>query len=244
MRFLRGIVYVSTVDIYGYPIEAKSCTEDHLPFETSLPYNKSKVLGEKVAWEYRNKYDLPIKIIRPTNVYGPKGTEFVEIIADTLIDRMMIMVSGGSASVGLVYVDNVATAIIDCMLSEKTVGEAYNIADNSGDISWKEYCQKLARNIQYKKPVPDPWIYLPFFLVYFLGYLMEWIYFILRIQSRPLLTRHAIYLLGRDQYFPNEKSKKDFGYKELVGVEEGLKKSAEWYNLKNRDKFFGSNKNK
>ena len=46
--------------------------------------------------------------------------------------------------------------------------------------------------------------------------------------GRPLLTRHAVVLLGRDQEFPTGKARADFGFAPAVLLPEGLRRSAEW----------------
>ena len=51
----------------------------------------------------------------------------------------------------------------------------------------------------------------------------------LRAPGRPLLTKHAVYLLGRDQEFPSGKAREHFGWMPRIGLEEGFKRSAEWF---------------
>ena len=46
--------------------------------------------------------------------------------------------------------------------------------------------------------------------------------------GRPLLTQHAVVLLGRDQEFPTAKAKADFGFAPVISLREGLGRSAEW----------------
>ena len=54
------------------------------------------------------------------------------------------------------------------------------------------------------------------------------------LKGRPLLTRHAVYLLGVDQEFPIEKAKRWLGFAPKVGLSEGIQRSVEW--LKSRVK--------
>jgi nucleoside-diphosphate-sugar epimerase len=42
------------------------------------------------------------------------------------------------------------------------------------------------------------------------------------------LTRHAVYLLGRDQEFPNDRARQDFGFSPQVDLAEGIRRSVLW----------------
>jgi nucleoside-diphosphate-sugar epimerase len=50
----------------------------------------------------------------------------------------------------------------------------------------------------------------------------------LRLRGRPLLTRHAVYLLGRNQEFPIAKAKSNFGFSPKISLEEGIRRSVAW----------------
>ncbi len=55
---------------------------------------------------------------------------------------------------------------------------------------------------------------------------MEFPHATLKLPGHPLLTRHAVYLLGRDQEFPNDKARRDFGFSPAVDLTEGIKRSG------------------
>jgi nucleoside-diphosphate-sugar epimerase len=48
------------------------------------------------------------------------------------------------------------------------------------------------------------------------------------LPKRPLLTRHAVKLLGTDQEFPADKARRDFGFAPAVSLEEGIARSVAW----------------
>jgi len=57
---------------------------------------------------------------------------------------------------------------------------------------------------------------------------MEMPFRLLKARSRPLLTRHAVYLLARDQEYPAARAREDFGFAPQVSFAEGMARSAEW----------------
>ena len=100
--------------------------------------------------------------------YGPNGKDFVTDICDMIKKGSLPLINGGNVSAGLVYIDNVANAIIKAAKSKKTLNKgllntitfinfciAYNICDEDGNISWKEYANMLAGKVQYSNNFID-----------------------------------------------------------------------------------------
>jgi nucleoside-diphosphate-sugar epimerase len=56
----------------------------------------------------------------------------------------------------------------------------------------------------------------------------EIVYRWLGIQGRPLLTRHAAYILCRNQDYPIKKAQQDFGFRSKVSFEEGMERTLTW----------------
>jgi nucleoside-diphosphate-sugar epimerase len=217
---VERFLHVSTTDVYGYP--RVPCDEDAALRDVGLPYNRTKIQGEEAVWRAHRERGLPITVVRPATIYGPRGKDFVVEIASVLRQRMMLLIDGGRARGGFAYVDNVAQAMMDAAVSSATVGRAYNISDGTG-MTWREYTNALADALGYKRP----WLRLSFGTAVTLGRAMEAIH-ALRLPGRPLLTRHAVHLLGRDQEFPTMRAREEFGFAPQVSFAEGIKRSAEW----------------
>ena len=218
---LQRFLHVSTTDIYGYP--ETPCTEEHPFVDAGLPYNQTKGAGEAAVWKAHQDTGLPITIVRPATIYGPRGKDFTVEIATLLRQRVMAYIDGGAAPGGFTYVDNVAGAMLQAAWSPSTVGEAYNLSDGTG-ASWSQYVALLAQQLGAR----PPWIDLPFRTAMALARCFEAPHRYLGLGGRPLLTRHAVYLLGRDQEFPIEKARRGFGFAPKVSLEEGIARSVSW----------------
>ena len=219
-RTLERFVHVSTTDVYGYP--KRPVDESAAMVDAGLPYNRTKMQGERAVWGYAEK-GLPVTVIRPATIYGPRGKDFVVEIAKMLRQRMMLLVDGGRERGGFCYVDNVACAMMTVCSRPETVGEVYNISDGTG-VTWKQYVAALAEGLGLR----EPWIDLPFRAAMALGAASEAVHAKLRLPGRPLLTRHAVHLLGLDQEFSAAKAARDFGYAPGVGFTEGMRRTVEW----------------
>ena len=216
---LHKFVHVSTTDVYGYPPVAG---DEAMPLvETALPYNRTKVQGEREVWAAAAN-GLPVTVVRPGTIYGPRGKDFTVEMASLLRARLMATVDGGQAAGGFVYVDDVAEAMMAAAECEPAVGQAYNVTDGSG-TPWAEYLRVFAAALG----VRAPWIDLSFATAMRLAGLMEaphrW-----GLPGKPLLTRHAVYLLGRGQEFSPAKAERELRWKASVDVFEGVRRSVAW----------------
>ncbi len=210
---LRRFVHVSTTDVYGYPEHAGD--ESTPRRDTGLPYNSSKLRGEELVWEAA-RAGLPVTVVRPASIYGPGGKAFVTDVAAMLRQRLMLLVDGGRARGGFIYVDDVCAAMMLAAGEPCARGEAYNLSSVDG-TSWRAYTAALAGALR----LPRPWLQLPFRAAMGLARVCE-LPHKAGLRGRPLLTRHAVSLLARDQQYSTAKATKDLGWLPRVDLEEGI----------------------
>jgi nucleoside-diphosphate-sugar epimerase len=214
-------IHVSTTDVYGHPgYPAGESTPHRL---RGWPYGDTKIEGEGLAWAYHRQHGLPVTVVRPVNIYGPRSTTFVVEIVELLKSGSMIHVGNGRKPAGLGYVTNVVDVLLRAADSEKSTGQAYNASDGS-DVTWREYADRLAQIVG----VPRPRLVIPRRVAYMAGWAMERIYGTLRLRSRPLLTRMVAELFGTDQGFPIDKARRELGYEPQVDFDKGMRRVEAW----------------
>jgi nucleoside-diphosphate-sugar epimerase len=130
----------------------------------------------------------------------------------------MAVIDGGRVPGGFCYVDNAAQAILEAATSHETLGRAYNLADGTG-VTWRSYVDALADGLGERRP----WLDIPSALAVPIARLLEWL-----APIRPVLTRHAVYLLSRNQEYPAGRAKRDFGFAPAVSFEEGIARTIGW----------------
>ena len=216
-------VHVSTTDVYGHPDYP---ADETTPYRLrDWPYGDTKIEGEQLVWTYYKKHHLPITIVRPVNIYGPRSITFVSDIAELLKSGSMIHIGNGGKPAGLAYVTNVVDVILRAADSKDSVGQAYNVSDGSA-VTWRQYVDRLAKIAG----VSSPKIVIPYRLAYLAGWKMEKLYGILPIKGRPLLTRMAAELFGTNQGFPIDKARRKLGYEPEVDFNEGMHRVEVWLN--------------
>ncbi|WP_277819652.1 NAD-dependent epimerase/dehydratase family protein [Streptomyces silvensis] len=218
---VERFVHVSTTDVYGYPV--RPCDESTPPRDIGLPYNRSKLLGERAVREAAARAGLPLTVVRPVSVYGPRSNDFVVEIATLLLSRQMVYIRGGDVPAGLLYVADAADAMISACASGSAAGGTYNLRD-ADRTTWREYVEALARGLGVK----PPFLSLPAPVARGVATLSEGLYGALRIKARPVLTRHAVHLFDRDQSYAIDRARDDFGFKSEVGFEEGVRRTLAW----------------
>jgi nucleoside-diphosphate-sugar epimerase len=86
-------------------------------------YGRSKLAGERAV----RGADIPWTIVRPPAVYGPRDREFLRLFR--LVKRGISPVFGwGRQQLSLVYVTDLAEALVRAATAEDTVGQVYHVA--------------------------------------------------------------------------------------------------------------------
>jgi nucleoside-diphosphate-sugar epimerase len=213
-------IHVSTTDVYGYP---DAPVDETAPFRLrGWQYGDTKIEGERLVWSYY-KNGLPVTVVRPVSIYGPRSGSLVIEIVELLKKGDMVHIGNGKKSAGLTYVRNVVDLLLLAADNEKSVGQAYNASDGS-EINWRQYVDQLAQILG----VDSPRIVIPYRIAYFTGWLMEKVYSGLKIKSRPLLTRLTAELFGTDQGFLIDKARQDLGYEPKVSFDKGMSITELW----------------
>lgn len=219
-------VYLSTTDIYGFP--GRPVTEAERPSPRGIPYADSKVEGEALVWNHYRRVGLPVTIIRPATVYGPRAQLLVVAVLEALKRRRLPLIDEGRHVAGLTYVGNLVDALMLAAERDNAVGQAYNISDGS-QVTWAEYIAALAdaahlphstRNYSHNRAM-------------MLATFWEGYYRLLGRQERPPLTRLMVELMGTDQGFPIAKATQELGYRPRVSFAEGLRHTVDWLTRSN-----------
>lgn len=124
---VRRFVYVSSISVFG-----ATTAPDGVITERDWPqrghrlnaYARTKYLGERVVRRLGATDGLAYTIVRPTNVYGPGSGPWFRQLAAMLA---RVPIAFGDVPVDVVYVDDVAEALILAAESPGAVGEVFHV---------------------------------------------------------------------------------------------------------------------
>lgn len=220
----RRLVHISTTDVYGHG-GSSAVAEDEPQRGFANWYSQSKREAEREL--ARAPESAPeIVVLRPATVYGPGSLEVIGEIADAIRGGHMVLIARGSANAGLCYVENLLDAILLALDSPAAAGRTFNVTDGL-DVSWRRLTGDLAAGIGCRAPR----LSLPYAPAAALAAGLEHAYRLARgltgVRARPLLSRQAVQVLGRDQDFSNA-ALRSLGWEPRTGYEQGLAETLAW----------------
>ncbi|MGI6368496.1 MAG: NAD-dependent epimerase/dehydratase family protein [Anaerolineae bacterium] len=213
--------YLSTSEVYGFP--GVPVRESELLAPPGLPYADDRAEAEIAVWQHGRRVQLPITIIRPGTIYGPRIVPFVADVVERLAARNVVLVDDGRHIAGLTYVGNLAEGMLQAGRAPEAVNQAYNISDGS-NVTWAQYYSALAALAELPAPVTSYSRARAMFMVSY----WERTYALRGRTDRPPLTRLAAEMQGVDQIYPTDKARRDFGYRPAIAFPEGLRNTGQW----------------
>ncbi|MCG7848245.1 MAG: NAD-dependent epimerase/dehydratase family protein [ANME-2 cluster archaeon] len=212
-------IHCSTAGVHGHI--SKPPADESYPYNPGDVYQETKVEGEKLALDYFKK-GLPGAVVRPVGIYGPGDLRFLKLFK-TIQTGRFVMVGDGKVLYHLTYIDDLVEGFILCGKKENALGQTY-IIGGGRYLSLNELVEIIANVLEVKKPK----IRFPFFWpVWTAALLCEAACYPLGIN--PPIFRRRVDIFRKDRAFDISKARKELGYTPKVSLEEGIKKTAEWY---------------
>ena len=143
---IQKFVYLSTAEVYG-PNVLGIVTESNAMERTGRPYADAKIEAEETCREYHAK-GLQPTILRPSLIYGPFSTSWTIDVAKRLQSGNWGIFEGQcNGNANLIYVDDLANAILRCLHCEAAYGQEFNV-NGPDTITWNEYFQRFNQALE------------------------------------------------------------------------------------------------
>ena len=203
------VIHTSTSEVYG-TANYVPIDEGH-PLQPQSPYSASKIGADAMAMSFHNSFELPLIIARPFNTYGPRQS------ARAVIPTIISQIAAGSKKIELGdlsptrdfnYVEDTCRGLLSLSESPDAIGEVVNIGSNS-EVSILEMLE-LIKNIMNSE--------------------VEFIMDPKRIRPKNSEVERL--------WCDNTKIEKLTSYKPEIKLEEGLKKTIDWFlDSRNLEKY-------
>jgi NAD dependent epimerase/dehydratase len=121
------IIHTSTSEIYG-TAQYVPMDEEH-PSHPQSPYAASKLGADLLALSFYRSFDLPVGVIRPFNVYGPRQSAraVIPTIIIQALNKGKIRLGSLTSTRDLTFVQDTVQGFIAFAECEKTMGEVVNL---------------------------------------------------------------------------------------------------------------------
>ena len=148
-----SVLVTSTSETYG---TAQYVPIDELhPAVGQSPYSATKIAADQLAVSYYRSFGLPVKIVRPFNVYGPRQSAraiIPTVIGQILAGQTVLKLGNLTPTRDLTFVKDTAKGFLAIADAPGFEGEAVNIGTNS-EISIGDLVTLIATLLRTKVEV-------------------------------------------------------------------------------------------
>lgn len=216
---VKKMVFMSSLAAVG-PLydDVSRITEGTLP-QPVTAYGKSKLLAE----ERLRGLTLPLIILRPTAVYGPREKD-IFILFKTINKGLEPYIGRVQQQLSFIYVKDLAQLTVQALFAEGTSG-TYNVSDGKGYDRYE--LAALTKRFLGKKVLK---FHIPMGFVRVMANTLEATY---KFSSKtPALNREKlIELTARNWVCDIGKVRRELGFEPAFDLERGMKETIAWYKL-------------
>lgn len=159
---VESILFLSSSEIYGNPPDDQIPTSEDFDGLVSCTgprscYDESKRYGETLCVFFHKQFDVPVKTVRPFNVYGTglaanDGRVISDFFRDSIEKGQIALLSDGLATRTFCYITDAINGFIRVLLNGKN-GQAYNIGNERPEINMRDLADKINQLAGNSKPV-------------------------------------------------------------------------------------------
>ncbi len=216
---LKRFIHVSSQTAVG-PSPPTGTVDERSPYHPITTYGVSKMEAEKECLQAMK--DVPITIVRPPAVYGPRDKDVFEFF-NTMKKGLQPMVGFNNKTVSLIHVKDLVDGIILAGEHANAAGQTYFISSERF-YNWKEVGEVTA-HIMGKKALR---VRIPEFIVYAIAGVAE---------AYSLISRQPVLInfekardMVQDAWTCSvTKAMTELGFRQRFPLEEGIADAVKWY---------------
>ena len=213
---IKKMVFISSLAAIG-PAQR----EDDIITEQTNPqpvtgYGRSKLLAERAL----SKINVPLIVLRPTAVYGPRDKD-IFIMIKTLSQGFDPYMGRIPQRLSFVHAGDVADVAVASLFSDAT--GIFNITDGNSYTRYQfaDIVKKILNRKALRFHIPMPLIKV---LAYFLETTNGW------INKPSVINREKLHELAAINWYCDiSKAKEQLNFRPKFSLTEGLKDSVDWY---------------
>ncbi|MDR3637449.1 MAG: NAD-dependent epimerase/dehydratase family protein [Isosphaeraceae bacterium] len=214
---VERFVHVSSLGVYE--------GRDHFGTDETVPpaaesldaYTRSKVEAEELALQYVKQKGLPLSVVRPGFIYGPRDRTVLPKLLSTLRSGRFFYFGSGQQILNCIYVKNLVYAIFLAAEVPEAVGEVFNVTDG-GRVTKRQFIGRVAELAGLRPPNRA----IPLWLARLLANVME-----RRAKRRgdtvpPLVNKARYKFVGLNLDYSIAMAQRVLGYQPPYTTEAGL----------------------
>src|SRR6185437_822694 len=150
---LRRFVHFSSLGVYAARHHYGTDESEPLPERHMDGYTQTKVESEQLVLRYYREHKLPVVVLRPGFIYGPRDRTLMPKMLENLRLRRVRYIGGGKGAMNCIYVGNLVEAALLAAEKPEAVGQIYNLTDGEF-VSKRRFIDTIIEGIGLPKPPP------------------------------------------------------------------------------------------
>jgi nucleoside-diphosphate-sugar epimerase len=216
---VRRVVHCSTGGVHGH-VESPPADED-APFSPGDIYQRTKLDAELLAEDFGRSRGLDVVVARPIGIYGPGDTRFLKMFRGIARGRFPL-IGDCQAFYHLTFIDDLVEGFRLCGTVPAAKGRTYLLAGPRYTT-----LEELVRRVATELGVAPPRLHWPVWPFWTAGLLCEVVCIPLRIE--PPIYRRRVDFYTKSRAFDTRRAQTELGFAPAVGLEEGIRRTADWY---------------
>jgi len=227
-KHLKRIVHISSLASVG-PAQPDQPVDENTPTRPLTYYGKSKLAGEEIALQFSSF--LPLVILRPPVVYGPREVNFFAFI-DAIAKGWNLKIGPDNRVLSLIYVADLVQAMLRAAthpVSEKGGGKGVYFITDGNCYRWKDLVEIAAKilNVRPKS------IRIPDGLLAFIGLMLEFI--AIYQKKAPFLDSQRVIDIRQSTWTASSKKFFErFEFQPQYDLQKGLEETVNWHKEQSR----------
>jgi len=219
---IKKIIIMSSISAVG-PTRNGNPVNEKTGCKPEETYGWSKLAQERVAIKYFEKYKLPIVLLRPPMVFGPRDYEMLRLFR--VINTRFFPIDGKEKGIEFLYVKNLVDVCLLTMKNGKN-GEKYHIS-NGEHYSINDIVKAISKS-EKKKILP---IKFPNVVFVGGGYIFEILGNFFNFHP-PFKHDTCKWMTKKVWYSDISKAKRELKYSPKFSLEKGVKETVKYYKEK------------
>jgi L-gulonolactone oxidase len=215
----QRFVHISSVAVYSAARTDSDYTENAelVEYQDMAVYALTKLQSERALVGIAREDGLDVTILRPTCVYGPNTKSYTLMPLDLIRKGLPVILGDGRGVMDVVYVGDVAKALLSAAQSPHARGEVFNIGHETVTLNdfYSHYSRMLDRPARH---IPTP-------IVRTIAKLLD------VLPGTHDVRRGARFLIRMSENtkaFPSSKAAALLGYSPEVSLSTGMLKTELW----------------
>ena len=218
-KHLKRIIHISSLASVG-PALPDQPVDENTPCKPLTYYGKSKLAGEQIARQFSSS--LPIVILRPPIVYGPREVNFFAFI-DGIARGWNLQVGHKNRVLSLIYITDLVQAMLRAAVGPSPGNDVYFITDGNF-YHWDDVVETASEVLNVRPRS----IRIPDGLLAFIGLLLE--FMSIYQKKPPLLDSQRIIDIRQSAWTASSKKFFDrFEFQPQYDFKKGLEETVNWH---------------